>query len=141
MASLADYEREWFGYLTTENCEAVADRIRSMLTDVRYTWVACVSWIPSGWTARPEVRTGQKLKSVTASLDPSHAHISVSDDYGAWGISGCHASQAEARAGEPQRQAYLHFQHSHGGWQLEIEHYSSSGNRLQWTIAVEPGDE
>ena len=132
-------ERDWFGYLTTANYQAVAERIRRMLAGKRYTWVDADAM--GGY--RPRVRTRQEMESVTAklltgeNLTRPYAHITVSDTYGVWGIDSGEASQSEAHAAEPKRRTYLHFTRDRYGERLEIEHYAISGNHLWWVVAAE----
>ena len=137
-------DREWFGYLTTANYQAVTERIDRMLRGKKYTWVASLSPALAGKKAyhhRPEVRTGQRFESIKGKLlTGDHApigHITVSDSYGVWGIDSTFASQADAHAGKPERRTYLHFQRDRWGDRLEIEHYAISGNHLWWVVSVE----
>jgi hypothetical protein len=152
-------DRPWHGYLTLENFDAVAERIKAMLTGVRYTWVACNSGLRDYF---PEVRTGQQMDKLTLSgrktyEDGPHAHLSVCDSYGVWGLSTSIADdkaayrrrdEAWAAAGEEARAS--------GTWEdkrltwvkidrgrydagrIEITHYAPAGYRLYWVIAVEP---
>lgn len=145
--ALAQDHREWFGYLTTLNCEAVTDRIRRMIAGKKYTWVASLSPALAGERAHhhaPDVRTGQEADKIEAKLlpiesDPARpmAHVMVCDTYGVWSIDSRHASQQEARDDKPERRTYLHFERDRWGNRLTIEHYAISGNHLWWTIAVE----
>ena len=139
-------DRDWFGYLTTANYQAVTDGIRRLIAGKRYTWVASLSPALAGERAyhhRPEVRTGMEADSIKGELRSAEgvtrpwAHIWIHDSYGVWGISSTHASQAEARAASPESRTYLHFKRDRYGAVLEIEHYAASGNHLWWVIAVE----
>lgn len=142
-----ELDRDWFGYLTTANYQAVTERIRRLIAGKRYTWVASLSPALAGEGAYhhwPEVRTGMEADKITSSLSPAtgdltrpRAHITVCDTYGVWGIDSTHASQSAARDDDPKRRTYLHFKADRYGRVLEIEHYAISGNHLWWVIAVE----
>ena len=145
--ALANPHRDWFGYLTTANYQAVTERIRRLIAGKRYTWVASLSPALAGEGAyhhRPEVRTGMEAEKITCDLSPAtgdltrpRAHITVCDTYGVWGIDSSLASQSEAHAADPRRRTYLHFKADRYGSVLEIEHYAISGNHLWWVVAVE----
>jgi hypothetical protein len=134
-------DRDWHGYLTTANYEAVTERIRRLIAGKKYAFVASLSPALCGAGAyhhRPDVRTGMEADKITGEmLSAGHAHIMVSDSYGVWGVSSVHASQSDARADKPERRTYLHFKRGRYGDLLEIEHYAISGNHLWWVIAVE----
>lgn len=129
-------DRKWFGYLTLENLDAAADRIRQMLGNgQRYTWVA----VNEGLGYRPEVRTGQVAESVEAyRLEANgHAHggVKVVDTYGIWAAHTNVADQAEAaaRGGADEALAYLVISHN----KIEIEHFAPAGYHLRWVVALE----
>jgi hypothetical protein len=128
-------DREWSGYLTLDNAEAVADRIRSMIgAGQPYTWVDANEM--GGY--RPTVRTSQtaeKVDSTAKHLDSGSpwAHLMVVDSYGVWGLSTTAADQKAAATGEDRDQTYLSFERR----QLRIEHYAPSGNHLYWVVALE----
>ena len=132
-------DREWFGYLTTANYRAVADRVGRMLKGKRYTWVD--SDAMGGY--RPRIRTGMQAGEITANLiagsDSARplADVCVHDSYGIWAIHSSFASQHEAAAADAKRRTYVHFERDRWGDRLQIEHYAISGNHLWWTIAVE----
>lgn len=132
-------DRDWYGYLTLENAEAVADRIRSMIGDgQRYTWVAANEIF--GY--KPEIRTGQvakRIEFVSEKLSDgrSWAHLLVRDAYGTWGISTTAADQAAAHAMDKKDATFLRFEYG----RLTIEHYAPAGNHLWWAIAVEDHEE
>lgn len=156
LARLAS-DRDWHGYLTLENLEAVTARFRSLLDGQRYTWVACNSGLRHYF---PEVRTGQQLRGrgVTTYRDDGEgdgepfAGITVPDTYGAWGLHTSVLDQRTARGrrhaafekatGEQkrtdtwddQRLTYLHIKHD----RIEIEHFAPAGYRLYWVVTVEP---
>lgn len=156
LARLAS-DRDWYGYLTLENLEAVAERFRKLLGGQRYTWVACNSWLRHYF---PEVRTGQRVRDggvrVWRPEDGSKfGGITVPDTYGTWGVDASVADQQTARqlrhaawekasdeqkrtdTWDDQRLTYLHIKHD----RIEIEHYAPAGHRLYWVITVEPRDE
>ncbi len=151
-------DRDWHGYLTLENLDAVAGRMRKLLTGRRYTWTACNSGLRHYF---PEVRAGQQLRDrgvTTYREEAQHGPfggITVPDTYGVWGLHTsapdqrtAHQQRTEAwdRATEEQRRTdtwddqrltYLHIT-----WdKIEIEHYAIIGYRLYWVITVEPRDD
>lgn len=129
-------DRAWFGYLTMENLDAVADRIRRMLdAGQRYTWVA----VNEGRGYKPEVRTGQVAMKVeawrleTGSSGEPYGGITVNDTYGTWGI---HTTAIDQRAAQKQvsrDKAFIHIEHG----QIRVEHYAPAGHRLRWVAALE----
>lgn len=152
-------DRYWYGYLTLENLEAVAERIRKLLAGQRYTWVSCNSGLRHYF---PEVRTGQELRDrgVTTYRDEEAQYgpfggITVPDTYGVWGLhTDCPDQQtARRRRGhawerasdeqkatdtwDDQHLTYLHITRD----KVEIEHFAPIGYRLYWVITVEPRDE
>lgn len=149
---LADW-RDWSGWLTLENFEAVADRIRRLLDGRTYTWVAS----NEGQRAYfPEVRTGQRLchdharsgNAVMAKLlAPDHGHLTVVDSYGVWGLSTSIPDQSAAHKlgfdAACKAGAHLTFHRAMGSRpdRLEIEHFAPVGARLYWVAAIEPRDD
>lgn len=146
--------RDWSGYLTLDNYEAVAARLRALLTGRRFTTVMSNQ---GHWNYRPEVRTGERLstRGVTTHLlgDNDHyGYITFSDGNFAWGLSGHPADQAAARrlrteaweaaseedrasgAWEDQSMVHLSFKQE----RLEVEHFAPIGYRLYWIFAAEP---
>jgi hypothetical protein len=157
LARLAS-DRDWNGYLTLENLEAVAARFRSLLDGQRYTWVACNSGLRHYF---PEVRTGQQLRDrgITTYRDEEAQYgpfggITVPDTYGVWGLHTDCPGQRTARrrrvhawerASDEQKRTdtwddqhltYLHITRD----KVEIEHYAPIGYRLYWVVTVEPRD-
>lgn len=140
-------DRDWYGYLTLDNCDAVAGRIRSMLAGQRYTWVSCNEGLRDYF---PEVRTGQRLRDDVRidrdTLDggTEWAHISAGDTYGVWGLGTTVPDQKTAHrwAADDKKRKRLTCLHitrgRHDGGRIEIEHYAPVGARLYWVIAVEP---
>lgn len=126
-------DAQWFGYLTLENVDAVADRIRRMLDGHRYTWVAVNEAFE-----RPEVRTSQVMEKVEVfrSRDDSYgelAGITVLDTYGVWGPDTT-APDERTAAQQPERdRAYMVIDHN----KIEIKHFVPAGSRLYWVIALE----
>jgi hypothetical protein len=151
-------DRDWHGYLTLENLEAVAGRMRKLLTGRSYTWVACNSGLRHYF---PEVRAGQQLRDdgVTTYRNDNggrySAGITVPDTYGVWGLHTDVPDQPTARkrrseawdeASEEQRRTdtwddrdltYLHIIRD----KIEIEHFAIIGYRLYWVVTVEPRDD
>lgn len=142
-------ERDWHGFLTTENAEAVAARLRRLLGGRRYTFVSANEGLRDYF---PEVRTGQRLRDDGASAytygDGGRcAGVSVQDTYGSWGVhsdaadqSGAHrrVHDASGRGTVDKNLAYLHFKHD----RVEVEHFAPAGFRLYWLAVIEwPEDE
>ena len=135
-------DRDWWGCLTLENLDAVTARLRLLLDGKRYTFVAGNEI----FGFKPEVRTGQRAEKIvrevlTLNDGRKMAHITVCDTYGVWGLHSLVPDLAAARAyqstAEMVRDAgYLIFRHD----RLEIEHHAPGGNKLFWTVAVEPED-
>lgn len=126
--------REWFGFLTVENVDAVADRIRSLIGDRQpYVWVACNEGLGD---YRPEVRTGQVAESIRAERRDGRASIIVVDTYGVWSIRSDAADQEATARRKPEfGLTYLHITRG----QVRMEHKAPVGARLLWTVAVEGG--
>ena len=124
--------REWFGFLTLQNVDAVAGRIRSMIGDGQpYTWVACNEGLGN---YRPEVRTSQVAAKIRTHHDDEHASVVVVDTYGVWSINTRLSDQDAGVQREPDFSApYLKITRS----QIQIEHKAPVGARLLWTIAVQ----
>jgi hypothetical protein len=86
---LKEFNLHWFGMLTVENIEQVADLLRQLLVGKTYTFVT----VNELFRYKPEVRTSQRLKpngdAITATKDETgrFASFSVSDSYGVWGCS------------------------------------------------------
>ncbi|WP_141576194.1 hypothetical protein [Actinomadura sp. WMMA1423] len=128
--------RDWFGFLTLENLNAVADRIRSMIGDgQRYTWVACNEGLGD---YRPEVRTSQVAAKIRVDRrDDEHGSIIVVDTYGVWSIHTDIADQAAGMGRQPEFSlTYLKITRG----QIQMEHKAPIGARLLWTVALEGGD-
>jgi hypothetical protein len=128
-------DREWCGYLTSTNVEAVADRVGRLLEGRSYAFVTVNELF--GWS--PEVRMGQRLSpESTVSRQAINLHqdgvigFFVSDTYGVWGLTTTLERQPlHAEAG---RNPYLQFERN----QLRVSHWAGGGNRLYWVIAPEP---
>lgn len=88
---LSEPDREWFCYLTVENAEHVAEHLRLILGGNEYVWAEMNDGLP-GLGLR--VDTGRRLtpatndpSGVTCHLGDDHAHITVCDTYGVWGLT------------------------------------------------------
>lgn len=147
--------RDWYGYLTLDNAEAVAARLRRLLDCKRFTFVK-VNGGYRHWY--PEVSTGERLagegEGITHSVlgDGRHAiymHHS--------GSTGCLYTDAPDGDTAHQRNidACVPDSERRGDWlwdknltyarikqdRAEIEHYSPGGNRLYWVIVLEGHEE
>lgn len=132
--------RNWSGFLTLDNLDAVADRIRDLIGDGQpYAWMASNEGFGN---YHPEVRTGQvarelNVKRFDADGTPT-GDITVHDSYGLWWITTEAADQSTARKGQPHLDAaYLEVTHHH----IVIEHKVPAGHRLYWVVAAERGVE
>lgn len=135
-------EAEWWGCLTLENLDLVAERLRKLLDGRRYTFVASNEGLRQYF---PEVRTGLALRDrgVTASrstMDDGSilGHLNVSDSYGSWGMFTTvpDVTAAHALSYDEQRKqgTYLHIKYG----KVEIEHFAPVGARLYWVATLEP---
>jgi hypothetical protein len=142
-------DREWYGYLTLENFDAVAERLRSLLTGRTYTWAST----REHQVRAPEVRTRQRLReginTSRSTLDDGRvmAHLNAADTYGVWGVSTTIPDQKTAYTfardeKKARRLTEVTFKHGHhDGGRIEIEQYNGYGERLYWVIAVESPEE
>lgn len=128
--------RDWYGVLTLENLDAVADRIRSMIGDGQpYSWTDVNEGL--GW--RPYLRTSQvaeKIDVTRSDLDDGRTlgHITVCDTYGVWGIDTLFADQEAARGKKERDLTFVSFERR---GQLRITHYAPAGWLMYWLIAPE----
>lgn len=135
MSNLMSDRRHAFGYLTTENADAVAKRLQAMLVGKRYTFVAVNEYL--GY--RPEVRTSQRLKpgnrakdngtGINVWSDDGRTGITVDDTYGVWGVSTSASTEKDFDKYTP----FLDFTDH----QVQIHHLAPAGHQLMWVIAVE----
>lgn len=119
----------WFGYLTVENTEEVAEAVRNMLSGKYYTFVA----VNSGFSGRPEVKTSRKMDKVYTSHLLGHSLINVNDSYGVWGFS---TTVHEGDQLDASRYTYVVFDWN----QIKVEHFAPCGYKLNWVIALENHD-
>ena len=81
----------WFGTVTNENIEEIANKIFDMLKGKTYTFVEVYEYM----RYEPKTRTSQKLEngtngsplSVWHSEDLTYSGANFCDTYGVWGIS------------------------------------------------------
>jgi hypothetical protein len=95
----------------------------------------------------PEVRTGQRMEKLTVhertTYDDgsTHAHFSVCDTYGVWGLSTSVPDQKTAHEMDRDDRSLtcVHFDKSrYDGGKIEITHYAPVGARLYWVVTIEP---
>jgi len=135
----------WAGFLTVENIEAVAERLRRDFLGRPYTWVTVDEFML--W--RPEVSTGRLLEKVIVHKD---AH-----DGRAFGdltlISNESLSFISTMVADREEALKVHYEGTQGKeltWaakqlshitikdrQVRIEHYNDEGQRMFWTLALE----
>lgn len=139
MGNLTSNHNEIHGYLTTENIDAVAARLRYMLVGKRCSFVAAHEF--NGW--RPELRTSQQLTTINkergnGGIEVWHEHvaglgegagITVSDTYGGWGMSTYVDKEADAKPTTP----YLRITQD----QIHITPRSTAGEAIHWLIGLE----
>lgn len=143
-------DRDWYGCLTLENLDLVAGRLRKLLDGRRYTWAASLHWKGARDDfVMPEVRTGMQVESLKVSRSDLEdgrkmGHIIVCDSYGVWGIDTTVPDRQVAGAlsyeGQRTQTSYLYFKQNRWSSQLQVEHFSGSGNRICWVVAPEQGD-
>lgn len=131
----------WSGFLTLDNIDAVAGRIRAALAGKRFTFVASNEGLRNYF---PEVRTGLEMREVTVSRDGDGrwASFNVSDSYGVWGAQALPPDQQAARDAGSDSKTCVYMRITRGRYdegRIEIEHYAPIGSRLCWVIAVEAG--
>ena len=125
----------WYGMLTVENIEKVAETLRQLLKEKKYTFVAC----NEGMDFKPEVRTGQQLKPSTKG-DPINvyfdeeskrfASFNVCDSYGVWSCStSLHTDDYDHEFKNP----YIVFEWN----KVTITHRAGSGSKIYWVCAIE----
>ena len=128
----------WFGFLTLDNIELVAEGLKRLLVGKRYTFVA-MNELKSR-DLEPEVRTSQALKdtgiadrepiSVWYSEDRTYASISVRDSYGSWSM---HTDVYDSADDNDWKVPYISFKSN----QVSVFHRAPDGNKLCWVIATE----
>lgn len=129
--------RQWFGYLTLDNIDAVTERLRALIGDGQpYVWVATNEL----FGLRPEVRTGQVVETITVKRGTrdsgrEYGHLIVTDTHGVWGLSTEAADQRQAGQLDERDRQFLSVERD----RIRVEHHALGGNRLCWTIAVEAG--
>lgn len=126
---------KFYGTLTTENIEEVANAILDKLTGKTYTFVSSNEYIGA---YKPEVKTNQRLQngnngsplSVWHSKDGRRAGFNVCDTYGVWGLS---TSQTENRYDSRFNAPYINMERN----TIEMTHRAGSGALLYWVIEIQ----
>lgn len=130
-------DRDWHGYLTLENLDAVAQRLRDLIGDGKLYTAVCSS--EDFWSLRPpEVRTSCTSDKIDVCHEPFEgrpaADISINDQHYLHYLTTQSASQVEARAlPEEDRPPYLHFKYG----RVEITDHAPAGNKIFQVYAVE----
>lgn len=130
-------EADWSGFVTVENADAIADRIRRFLGGRIYTWFTVSEFFR--W--RPEVRTLQSMERVSVERrktddDTDDVWITIVDTYSVTWLNSRCADQAAARlADEKTDHAFVEFKRDY----LQIAHRTPAGDRLFWTIVPNGG--
>ncbi len=129
LSRIRDYDRRWFGVMTTWNAEEIANRLRVLLSGKLFTFVTVNGNMNE--TLPPEVRTSQTMTSVQFSmLAPDHAHVVVNDSYGVWGLSS--TTEDCFNVGDYKNPYFIFERDS-----VAIVHRSMAGGLLRWVATVE----
>lgn len=133
--AMKEMNLNWYGMLTVENIERVADLLRQLLKGKRYTFVAANEF----FGFKPEVRTNQELKPSTTG-DPINVYydkdgkrfagFNVCDSYGVWG---CSTSLQEEQYDHEFKNPYFVFEWN----KVTITHCAPAGHKLYWVAAIE----
>lgn len=133
-------QAHWEGWLTLDNLEAVADRIRAMLAGQRYTFVA----VNGLFGDCPEVRTGNALVGgVRVSRHDGFGGVTWSDSRYVTGLHTFVQTQDEARhlAEDDEKRKRLTRVTLDPSFRdpgtLLTEQWTGAGHRLYWVVAVE----
>lgn len=134
-------QESWEGWLTLDNLEAVATRMRSTLDGQRYTFVA----VNGLFGDRPEVRTGNRLsdRGITASISARMGHITWSDNRFVTGLHTTLQTQDDAREqaskenGERRLTRVTFEPCFRDPGTMLFELWTGAGHRLYWCISVE----
>lgn len=124
---------QWFGYLTTVNIEQVAGLLRQLLEGKKFTSVHS----NEGCGFRPEVRTGQTLKTaknepaITVYHHEAVAALTLRDSYGVWS---CQTTLTEDVEKEECRDPYFEFERN----KVTIIDWAPAGWKIYHVLAVEP---
>ena len=130
--------RGWSGFLTLDNLDAVAGRLRALIGDGQpFTWVARNERLRSF----PEVRTAQVASKIEVTrrsdADGALGSITVVDSYQVWGLTTEAPDEQATRGCEPAfGLPRLTFTRD----QLQIEGRAPAGHRLYWVVAPEDRD-
>jgi hypothetical protein len=123
---------EWAGYLTHENKDDVAERIRKTFGGKQYSFVVANEYLDY----RPQVRTGQRL---TPDWRDSDDPVKVWDDgFSISDTSGCWEVRTGIARGIPTQkqrdeEPYLCFGHD----SLMIKLRAPAGTQLYWGMVIE----
>jgi hypothetical protein len=142
----------WSGYLTLENAEAVAGRIRVLLEGRTYVFVSYLEGMNGGF---PEVRMGRQVEELTLDRKPldngqDYACIRVVDTCGVWDLSTTaadqktawdHAEKARNETGKSGVAAYVRFTSGDSGERrAEILQRNGLGEQLRWVVGVQAAE-
>lgn len=131
-----NFSLSWYGMLTVENIEQVADLVRQLLVGRTYTFVAANEYRDY----KPQVRTNQHMTRSNAgdpvnvyydeSAEKRFAGFSVCDTYGIWGVS----TNLKDDLYDPDfKNPFVNFEND----KVTITHRAASGNKIYWVIALE----
>lgn len=125
----------WHGMLCADSRDAIAERMRDLLSEHYFTLVCCNSYdensdrftsievYPSQWLSAP----------IRDYRDRSVFGISWTTPRLSMGVHTKAETAGDGREGRPHQ--YIHF--TFEGDQIVIDHYAPAGYRLRWIFAVE----
>jgi len=136
MKKTKEMDLKWSGMLTVKNIEQVANLLRHLLKEKRYTFIAA----NESFGFKPEVRTNQELKSGRAGNDPINVYydedskrfagFNICDSYGVWG---CSTRLQEDQYDNEFKNPYLVFDLD----RVTITHRAPAGHKLHWVAVIE----
>ncbi len=134
-----EYDLYWYGMLTIENVQEVADLLLQLLDKKRYAFVGAGEF----YDFMPKVRTNQCLRhkdSLTGKAinvyyskkenPPKYAGFNVCDTHGVWG---CSTNLIEDIYDPSFNNPYLTFENN----RVTITQRTPAGKLLYWVIAIQ----
>lgn len=135
LSTLANRDLPYYGFLTRANLEAVAARIKSMLTNRQHLLVATHE---KTWPV-PEVFQGLSAKAVSTSASPGGRGWQVAVDTTAWpwGLFTAYETQEEALSA-PQGYGRTFVQLFPSFGSIDVRHFDSDGHEACWVVRTGP---
>ena len=123
----------WSGPLTTNNVEYVADLLRQLLTNKRFTFIE----VHEGHGSKPKIHTGKHLEewqkgssAIRVSKTPWFASVTFYASDTAWPLATDLAGEAQYN---PKNHIYFWFE----GDKVKIALCNDRGQKIYWAFAVE----